>query len=293
MTVQPLFETLDRPTSATANTEEQEAAIEGVPLPTDNAQARGARGAQVGNAVASNEAIRSVQMRTQFLRRVAHDIASPTGVTMTVLEELACESSRPELVAMARRGLRRLLRLSEQLALAADVEAGTLSPDATLEDVRTIVKDALEQAVTVDGRRDIVTSCEVPDEKLAVEVDRRLLSSLLREVIGNALRLASSRVAIDIALVPSALPAPPGGGKVTVRVQDDGPGFSNEALTTLGQRFTPGSTNRGLGLSLSLAKDILAVHRGELTVEVSSLPPGRRGMRGAAVIVTLPLAAPR
>lgn len=28
-------------------------------------------------------------LRTQFLRRVAHDIASPTGVTMTVLDELA------------------------------------------------------------------------------------------------------------------------------------------------------------------------------------------------------------
>ena len=58
---------------------------------------------------------RSKHVTTAFLRRVAHDIASPTGVTMTVLDELAI-GAKPELVAMARRGLKRLLRLSEQLA---------------------------------------------------------------------------------------------------------------------------------------------------------------------------------
>lgn len=266
MTVQPIFETLDR-TSSIPSAPERSAGEN-----TANA------GAHLG---ASSEPGHYAQLRTQLLRRVAHDIASPTGVTMTVLEELANESSRPELVAMARRGLRRLLRLSEQLALAADLEAGPLSPDTTLEDVRSLVKGALAQAIAIDGRRDIVTSCELPDEKLVTDVDRRIVSSVLREVIGNALRLASSRVAVDVSHA---------GGMVTVRVQDDGPGFSNEALATLGQRFTPGSTARGLGLSLSMAKDVLIAHDGTLSVGPSTLPPGRRGNRGAAVLMILPLA---
>ena len=257
MTAQPLFETLERPTSM-------------VP------KAEGSAGHRADERMTDG----SLHLRTQFLRRVAHDIASPAGVTMTVLEELANESKRPELVAMARRGLRRLLRLSEQLALAADLEAGALSPDTTLEDVRTLAKDALEQAIAIDGRRDITTSCDVPDEKLVADIDRRLVSSVLREVIGNALRLATSRVSVQVEHAD---------GKVVVRVNDDGPGFSPEALSTLGQRFTPRSTVRGLGLSLSMAKDVLAAHGGELHVEASSLPPGRRGVRGAAVVLSLPL----
>ncbi|HVH45685.1 MAG TPA: ATP-binding protein [Labilithrix sp.] len=199
---------------------------------------------------------------------------------MTVLEELANDCKRPELVAMARRGLRRLLRLSEQLALAADLETGALAPDTTLEDVRTLAKDALAQAVAIDGRRDIATSCAIPDEKLVADVDRRLVGSVLREVIGNALRLASSRVTVDVEL---AL------GKAVIRVNDDGPGFSEEVLRTLGERFTPRSTVRGLGLSLSMAKEVLAAHGGDLRVETGTLPPGRRGVRGAAVAITLPL----
>ena len=69
-----------------------------------------------------------------------------------------------------------------------------MSPDTTLGDVRGRVQDALALAVAIDGRRDVVASCELPDEKLVADVDRRLVSSVLREVIGHALRLASSRV---------------------------------------------------------------------------------------------------
>ncbi|MDF2696018.1 MAG: putative two-component sensor kinase [Labilithrix sp.] len=252
MTVQPLFEMLDRTPSLVTATDRR-----GDEEPADG----------------------DLHVRTQFLRRVAHDIASPAGVTMTVLEELAAESARPELVAMARRGLRRLLRLSEQLALAADLEAGAITPDPTVEDVRSLVKDALDQAVAIDGRRDIVISCDLPNEKVTADLDRRLVCSALREVIGNALRLASSRVAVNVERAE---------GKVIIRVNDDGPGFSNEALANLGKRFTPGSSTRGLGLSLSLVKDVLTAHGGDLAVEASSLPPGRRGVRGAAVVVTLP-----
>jgi two-component system, OmpR family, sensor histidine kinase KdpD len=220
-------------------------------------------------------------LRTQFLRRVAHDIASPTGVTMTVLEELAAESKRPELVAMARRGLRRLLRLSEQLALAADFEAGSVEPDTTAHDLRSVVKDAIEQATTIDGRRDVTLEPVLPEGRVIADVDRRLVGSIVREVIGNALRLAGSRVRVTLET---------GGDEATVRVEDDGPGFAADVLPRIGQRFVPGLASRGLGLSLSIAKDVLDAHGGSLRTEASALPPGRRGKSGAAVVITLPLA---
>jgi signal transduction histidine kinase len=225
---------------------------------------------------------RSTHLRTKFLRRLAHDIASPTGVTTTALQELASSDvNRPELVAMARRGLRRLLRLSEQLAVTADLEAGALTPDTTLEDARVIAKAALEQAIAIDGRRDISTSLESSRaERLPIEVDRRLVESVLREVIGNALRLASSRVLVEVSHE---------GERAILRVHDDGPGFSQNSLSALGERFSAHATERGLGLSLSIAKDVLAAHGGELQIATSTLPPGRRGVRGAQVVISLPL----
>lgn len=247
MTVQPLFDTHERSSDANATERREE---------------------------------ESVLLRTQFLRRIAHDIASPAGVTMTVLEELANDSARPELVAMARRGLRRLLRLSEQLALVADLEAGALVPETAVEDLRAVVKQSLDQAVAIDGRRDVVSSCDVPGDKLAVEIDQRLVGSVLRELVGNALRLASSRVSVEVARLED---------HATVRISDDGPGFTPDAVAMLGERFTARSLTRGLGLSLSIAKEVLGAHGGDLHIGQSALPPGRRGVPGGAVVVRLPL----
>jgi signal transduction histidine kinase len=235
-----------------------------------------------GGASSAGES--SEHLRTQFLRRVAHDIASPTGVTLTVLEELAAtERPRPELVAMARRSLRRLMRLSEHLALVAELETGTLEPELASIDLRAVARQAVDDAVAIDGRKDVVAAYDLPQAPAIVAGDSRLLLVALREIVGNALKLASSRVEVAMTLAD---------GKVTIRVDDDGPGFAEDAKATLGKRFVRRASTRGLGLSLSMASEILRDHGGGLALEASLLPPGRRGTTGAAVVVTLPVAAP-
>jgi signal transduction histidine kinase len=230
---------------------------------------------------AAEEGDEASRAHANFLRRVAHDIASPTGVVTTALEEIAnSDAKRPELLAMARRGLRRLLRLSDQIGLLADLRVGSLFPERAPEDMRAVVKYALDQSLAIDGRRDVVASLHGPDHALMVDVDRRLLGSVIREVIGNALRLATSRVRLDIDRV---------GERIVLRVQDDGPGFSIEALANLVGNKPPMSSTRGLGLSLAMAREVLYAHDAELEVEQSSLPPGRRGRPGAAVVISLPL----
>ena len=221
-----------------------------------------------------------VHLRTQFLRRVAHDIASPTGVTLTVLDELANgDKPRPEIVAMARRSLRRLMRLSEHLALVAELEGGSFAPEIAPVDARELAKQAIDEALTIDGRKDVVASCALPSSPLLIDGDARLLLLVFREIIGNALKLASSRVEVSLSVID---------GAVTVRVEDDGPGFSDESTESLGRRFVTRASARGLGLSLSMAIQILGTHTGKLSIEKSRLPPGRRGSAGAAVVVTLP-----
>jgi K+-sensing histidine kinase KdpD len=182
---------------------------------------------------------------------------------------------------MARRGLRRLLRLSEQLAIAADLADGPIPLERAPADVRDVVRAALDRALGIDGRRDVVASLHAPDDPVGVDIDRRMIGTVLREIIGNALRLATSRVRVEIDRTEAV---------VSVRVEDDGPGFSAEALGRLdGHTVIPGT--RGLGLSLCIARSVLWTHEASMVVEQSTLPPGRRGRAGAAVIVRFPRCA--
>jgi len=255
--------------------------------PSDPANPTG-KGASANGAIGrsgagDDDAEVSHQVRTQFLRRVAHDIASPTGVTLTVLEELAgADKPRPELVAMARRSLRRLMRLSEHLALVAELETEEIQPEPSAVDMRALTKQALDDALAVDGRKDVVAACDVPSHPLLLTGDPRLLVVVLRELVGNALRLASSRVEVSVKKT---------GETIVFRVDDDGPGFAEDAMATFGQRFVRRAA-RGLGLSLSMAREIVEAHGGAIEVQTSILPPGRRGAAGAAVVVTLPIKAP-
>ena len=131
---------------------DQSTATPGSPTPAD---------APTGGTTEESDGERSEQVRTQFLRRVAHDIASPTGVTLTVLEELANgERPRPELVAMAKRSLRRLMRLSEHLALVAELETGTLEPDLASTDICALVKQAFDDAaIALAASRTSAVAC--------------------------------------------------------------------------------------------------------------------------------------
>jgi signal transduction histidine kinase len=240
--------------------------------PPDNAPSK--------SSTERSDAETAEHLRTQFLRRLAHDIASPTGVTLTVLDELAAaDKPRPELVAMARRSLRRLMRLSEHLALVAELETGTLEPELATIDLRALTKQALDEALAIDGRKDVVATSNLPGAPLLVTGDARLLLVVMREVIGNALKLASSSVEVSLETE---------GGSIALRVDDDGPGFAEESTATLGQRFVKRSSARGLGLSLSMAIEILRAHGGSLAITQSRLPPGRRGTSGAAVTLALP-----
>lgn len=264
---------------ATSTSESEASASADESGPHASNEARGKTGEPPTPSDAEREAV-SNHVRTLLLRRIAHDIASPAGVTQTVLDEIAADGcARPELVTMARRSLRRLMRLSEHLALVAELEAGPIDPDLVPTDVRTVTKHAVDAAIAIDGRKDIATECSLGDVAGPIDADPRLLGLAIREIVGNALRTTSSRVEVHVDVA---------GDVIEVRVDDDGPGFTPEAVAKLGTRFHATSTTRGLGLSLSMATEFLRLHGGGLRVETSALPPGRRGTRGAAVIVTLP-----
>lgn len=186
-----------------------------------------------------------------FMGKVAHALRNPlTGVLMSA--ELLQEEDDPAQIRMALerileqgRQIREIImRIQEATALEAcqyrlDLEAVQLR-----ETVQEIFDLYQSRAKTKGQRLEI----EPFSEHVRVVADRRFLSSILGEMISNAIKYSPKDAAIRL-----------GGGPCDIGyrvwVQDEGPGIGAEERAKLFQRFvklspipTAGESHIGLGL---------------------------------------------
>jgi signal transduction histidine kinase len=197
-------------------------------------------------------------LRTTFLERIAHELRGPAGVTQGALDEIErvlgpkADDVRPYL-AMARRGIGRVLRSADRLQRTAHFEARRETGLKAPTDLRHLVSSATREADGIEARRSVrveLTECELP---CIVDADVPWLYAAIGEIVGNAIRFARASVLIDTRVVDA---------EATLTVLDDGPGFGGP----LPLRFQPPFPRRGLGLSLPLVGDIVDAHAGKLEI---------------------------
>jgi two-component system, OmpR family, sensor histidine kinase PhoQ len=114
----------------------------------------------------------------------------------------------------------------------------------------------------------IVTEC-TPD--LSWRIDEGDLFEIIGNVMDNAAKWAKQRVVVRASRED---------GRLRLRVEDDGPGFSDTAsvlqIHVRGDERVPGH-----GVGLAVVNDLVASHHGELKL-------GRGALGGALVDIVLP-----
>jgi signal transduction histidine kinase len=112
-------------------------------------------------------------------------------------------------------------------------------------------------------------------------VDPERLQQLVVNILANAVKFSPENGLVEVELRRDE-------GFVEIVVQDHGIGIRREFLPYVFERFrqagpTPGTVNRGLGLGMSIARDIVEHHGGVITAD--SAGEGR----GSTFTVRLPL----
>lgn len=203
-------------------------------------------------------------MRTEFLERLAHELRGPSGVTLGALDELELamgpevERFRP-LFAMARRGVRKVLRTAERLSRTAQLEGGHLTLSPMPGDLAALVRRTCSEAESVEGRRTVTLEMRSLEAPCSALIDAGWAQVALFEVVTQAIRSARKQVIVELARVDNAC---------LVRVWDDG--MATRSATSL--RFEPQTDRRDSGLAMPLALDIARAHGGDLRLETAAAP---------------------
>lgn len=246
-------------------------------------------------------AVRSMQRteasRTNLLQELAHDLRTPIASLRGLIETLEMRSEslssekRRELFTLAQKEVDYFARLVEDLLFLAQVRDPRYVNSGKSVDLAQVIRDQIDRAGHDQSRAGgaiQVSLTGLPSGPVYIRGDEFLLKRMVRNAIDNAISFAQSKVLLEVSTPKSDGISP---SLIRLSFRDDGPGFSNEALQTFGEkrfsRFL--GSNEGERLSVGLGSVIMStvasVHGGK--VEANNIEIQGR-CAGAEVSITLP-----
>jgi two-component system sensor histidine kinase BaeS len=217
--------------------------------------------------------------RRSVLADVAHELRTPLTIVRGQAEGIAdgVYPAEPEQMAPILAATRTLEKLVDDLRTFALADAGALRLEREQVDVAVLVAATVDTFASSASSAGVALRADVAAATPAVEGDPARLSSVLANLVSNALRHTPRGGTVRIVGRGVA------GGGVEITVADDGEGIPPELLPRVFDRFVKGPASSGSGLGLAIVRDVVEAHGGSVGVESSP-------RLGTAVSIRLPAA---
>ncbi|MDB5385874.1 MAG: sensor hybrid histidine kinase [Planctomycetaceae bacterium] len=237
---------------------------------------------------ARQEAERVSRMKDEFLATLSHELRTPLNAIFGWTQLLKLTRNDPvtmtEGIDVIDRNVRIQNQLIEDLLDMSRIISGKVRLNVQRIELAGVINAAIEGLRPALGAKGIKLKKEFDSSNCTVNGDPGRLQQVIWNLLTNAIKFTPEGGQIDIRTqrVDSHL---------ELSVQDNGAGISVEFLPHLFERFSQadGSIKRkhgGLGLGLSIVKNLVELHGG--TVSAESLGEGQ----GATFLMEIPLHAP-
>jgi PAS domain S-box-containing protein len=228
------------------------------------------------------------RQKDNFIAILAHELRNPISPIQNAVKILQLErpSDREllyycELIETETMQINRLLG---DLLDSSRITQGKLSLRKERMNLIVAVNHAIEASRSAFGEAGYKLTVDLLSEPLIVEADPMRLTQVFSNLLNNAAKFTEAEGHIRVI-------AERQNNQAVVRVNDTGIGIAPELLPRIFDMFVQGETvtersHGGLGLGLTLARDIVQLHGGK--IEAKSDGPGK----GSEFVVTLPLSIP-
>ncbi|MEA5002653.1 MAG: HAMP domain-containing sensor histidine kinase [Christensenella sp.] len=212
--------------------------------------------------------VKSERMKTELITNVSHDIKTPLTSILTYIDLLKKEGlsspNGPKYLDVLDMKSKRLKSLTDDLFEAAKATSGDMNVEMTRIELIQFMEQALGELSDKIDASGLMFVSEMPDEKMYVSADGRLLWRVIGNVLENALKYAadSSRVYITIKRVLH---------NVCIVVKNVSRDELNMTEEELMERFKRGDESRhteGSGLGLSIARNFMQLMNGLFSIEI-------------------------
>ncbi len=222
--------------------------------------------------------------RKDFLANVSHDIRSPLttirGFVQAMMDGTIPVDNQEKYFRIVLNETDRLTKMTNDILLLSKMENQKIKLHITTIDINAIIIRVLDQFEQSIKKKRMALELNLYDGPLLVDVDANHIQRVVANLLDNAIKFCAPGDTITITVGTIY-------NKAEISIADSGPGIPKEELPYIWDRFhkidkSRGQDKQGIGLGLSIIKEILRTH-GE-SINVYSDPS-----LGTRFVFTLPL----
>jgi CheY-like chemotaxis protein/anti-sigma regulatory factor (Ser/Thr protein kinase) len=215
-------------------------------------------------------------MKDEFVANVSHELRTPLGAILGWIQVMKATRLEPAMLDKAVESITRSAeaqaQVIEDLVDITRIGAGKLQLSIGIVDVRAPVTAALEVARPTALGRGLRLQADLPEEPVLVKGDANRLQQVVANLLSNAVKFTDAGGWVRVAVRATR-------DVCDVIVSDDGVGIEPTFLPHIFDRYrqADSSTNRhyqGLGLGLSIVKEMTELHGGTVVAESDGLGKG-------------------
>jgi PAS domain S-box-containing protein len=232
------------------------------------------------------EAERVIRMKDEFLATLSHELRTPLnailGWSQLVRRRSVEGADLHGALEAIDRNAQAQARLVDDLLDMSRIVSGKIRLDVQPVEVPLVIQAALESIQPAADVKGIRLRASLEPQTRPVSGDPARLQQVIWNLLSNAVKFTPAGGRVDVALSAAE-------SLIEITVRDTGVGIDPEFLPFIFERFrqqdsSPTRAHGGLGLGLSITKQLVELHGG--AVHASSPGAGQ----GATFVVTLPAA---
>jgi PAS domain S-box-containing protein len=209
------------------------------------------------------------RLKSDFISNISHELRTPLASIVGFSETISNDPDLSKEMVVEFNNIilsegKRLARLINDFLDFARIEAGKMDLNKSIFNISELLREIINKIKPLADEKGIVFTSEIPDKEIILFSDKERIGQVFNQLISNAVKFTNR------------------GGKVSLMgqdfikefefiVTDTGIGIPESEQKKIFQKFfkveNPGTMNTGTGIGLGLAKQIIDLHRGLITVQ--------------------------
>ena len=211
------------------------------------------------------------RLKSEFISSVSHELRTPLAIIKQLVSLIydgtvgEINSKQKEILMKTGNNIKRLKKIIDEVLDISRIERGALKFNYTLINLNDLIEESADFFKRIAKDRGIDLSYKLPNKQVNIFIDCDRVNQIIFNLIDNAIKFTEDqgKIRIEIKILET---------KVRIGVIDTGIGVTKAGMNELFNKFVQVSQKasaekKGIGLGLSLVKELVERHGGEIWVE--------------------------